>query len=438
MKKGNNYFISTGLDDILSLRRMSSLTLTALKPRPECCIDTFEFGTLVLQGCYQSTGLSTTDIEADWKSLSTLEPSDDGSDDEQWKLVPIWTSSELGQFLSPSKFWIQRLGEIFFSDDGQRMGSRIDPIQLFLLRSERAFNYLLDFLKLKIVQAKTSIMDNEWSIGRIRILHNQLEDLESEITPLNITLSQDFSTLNVEYTDVANRQHEILLNLTSFPSCIHVGNQRLPDASVSGRQTDFESIPNYKKQKSDLRTIRDICEEFIDKIIEYQQLWNDFDDLDSHAWVLEQNTNRSTCCRSIILTERAKLTITVNPSRPRLETPKMQIIGSQAKDFDALIKEYVWNPELSLRANLETCFRITLPHPNCDSSVNTMNQDCGICFGLTTERFKCENSKCARPYHRACLEKWLASLISSRISFDTILGECPYCKDPIAVQMEYR
>jgi hypothetical protein len=413
------------------------VVLTALTPRPECCIDTSECGTLVLQVHNRSADSSKMDLEADWESLSTLEPFNDSGNNNEWKLVSMWTSPTWERFLSPSKIWKQRLSEVFLSGDSKNMECNDNPIQIFLIRSERALNYLLDYLKPKIADETVSKVDNEWSIDRIRILHNQLEDLESEITPLSITLSEDLSNLTVVYTDAANRRHEILLNLESFPSCIKIENYDLPDLSMRDCETDSELIPKKKKQKTERKSIRDICEEFIKKVVEYQQLWNDFDDLDSHSWVLEPNKSRSTCCRSIILTERAKLTLSVNPSNPRSETPKIQILGSQARDFNVLLQAYSWNPVLSLRDNLETCFRISLPHPNCDYAASTVTYDCGICFGLTTEGFNCENSKCSRPYHRACLEKWLASLISSRISFDTILGECPYCKDPIAVQTEF-
>jgi E3 ubiquitin-protein ligase FANCL len=89
---------------------------------------------------------------------------------------------------------------------------------------------------------------------------------------------------------------------------------------------------------------------------------------------------------------------------------------------------------------------LTKPANNNNNNEPTDSTDCGICFDITTTTTasnacedtnctSCENPKCARSFHRTCLERWLTSLITSRISFDTIIGNCPYCKDPIAVQM---
>lgn len=46
----------------------------------------------------------------------------------------------------------------------------------------------------------------------------------------------------------------------------------------------------------------------------------------------------------------------------------------------------------------------------------------------------CDNVKCRRPYHPKCLFVWLQGLPTSRVSFDTIFGQCPYCSDPISVK----
>ena len=45
----------------------------------------------------------------------------------------------------------------------------------------------------------------------------------------------------------------------------------------------------------------------------------------------------------------------------------------------------------------------------------------------------CPNPKCARPYHGRCLREWLLSVSTSRQSFRTIFGDCPYCSQPITV-----
>jgi E3 ubiquitin-protein ligase FANCL len=125
-------------------------------------------------------------------------------------------------------------------------------------------------------------------------------------------------------------------------------------------------------------------------------------------------------------------------------------LGSRTQriaEFDA----YQWNGDIMVRENLENCFgRGSLAKPKEDDKASISSDDkkntacpvtdCGICFlecttvTGTAASSPCENPKCARPYHTACLFKWLSSKPTSRTSFDYVLGECPYCKDPIAVQ----
>jgi len=45
----------------------------------------------------------------------------------------------------------------------------------------------------------------------------------------------------------------------------------------------------------------------------------------------------------------------------------------------------------------------------------------------------CDNAKCGRPYHRACLVEWLRAIPNTQQSFNTLFGKCPYCQSPITV-----
>ena len=65
---------------------------------------------------------------------------------------------------------------------------------------------------------------------------------------------------------------------------------------------------------------------------------------------------------------------------------------------------------------------------------------CGICYSyeISTASNKksipevsCENKKCGYLFHVECLVEWLQSDQSSRQTFNTLFGSCPYCSDPI-------
>ena len=276
-----------------------------------------------------------------------------------------------------------------------------------------------------------------------------------------LELSENLSFLTLQYMDGGNRRFTMTLNLSAFPQHISIDRWDVPtldDADMAS--TDDPTILRHKpcrKQgnSSPSETIRDLYLMFVATTDAYQSLWNEMDDLDANVWVLEANTNnRSVCHRSIYLSQSAKLILTLDRTQPRTRPTKVQFLGSHAPAFHEMFQSYSWDEERSVRHNLETCFGKSLARPTNDDEeesnatvmMNTTSTtfDCGICFGSTktTTRLgagddccECENPKCARPFHNACLERWLTSLHTSRVSFDTMIGSCPYCKDPIAVQM---
>ena len=46
----------------------------------------------------------------------------------------------------------------------------------------------------------------------------------------------------------------------------------------------------------------------------------------------------------------------------------------------------------------------------------------------------CSNENCGKMYHRRCLVEWLQAVPSSRSSFGTIFGSCPYCAEMVSVE----
>jgi E3 ubiquitin-protein ligase FANCL len=111
---------------------------------------------------------------------------------------------------------------------------------------------------------------------------------------------------------------------------------------------------------------------------------------------------------------------------------------------------YKWKSEDFVRENIERILDIELPRRETTPS-EVLAVECGICYtyGLTVEDDAavkgksreeipdqlCPNAKCNRVYHLSCLTGWLQSLPSTRTSFDTIFGECPYCQESISVKV---
>ena len=76
--------------------------------------------------------------------------------------------------------------------------------------------------------------------------------------------------------------------------------------------------------------------------------------------------------------------------------------------------------------------------------------ECSICYTFSLENSDfskrslqagaivpdqvCLNPKCSRMYHYCCLMDWFQSLPSSRTSFGSIFGSCPYCLEQMAIK----
>ena len=133
-----------------------------------------------------------------------------------------------------------------------------------------------------------------------------------------------------------------------------------------------------------------------------------------------------------------------------------------------------WNGSLLPRLNLESILETQFPSPSTTRR-EEFATECGICYayrlnssdgkgetqsqggsgaeptsdgqGAAKRRRQeslgdtsnvpdtaCSNPKCSRPFHRTCLFEWLRSDPTSRISFDTVFGTCPYCSSPISTR----
>ena len=140
------------------------------------------------------------------------------------------------------------------------------------------------------------------------------------------------------------------------------------------------------------------------------------------------------------------------------EHQQLQIIKAR---FQANLRAGLWNDSTTLRENLERCLEMPLLaqlHNNDSShdenSSADMNDDenkcaaCGICYTseLPAEEDEerlvsqfptivCDNPSCGRGYHPSCLQEWLLSLPTSRITFDLIVGDCPYCQESLAAPL---
>ncbi|CAN0316897.1 unnamed protein product [Ascophyllum nodosum] len=238
--------------------------------------------------------------------------------------------------------------------------------------------------------------------------------------------------------------------LTTLPTIDHF----LPDIYM--RKTR-----RWSPEESSLKTV---LEQFRATLVPYLALWNVLEDLDRHTWVLEpEKPSRSTTYRRVAVAAHCSLMLKIDPRAPSA-VPEVRFLGSQAvigplrETFSKNLLR--WDHARMLRANLEATLELKLPSP-ATSTKEDYSADCGICYsyrlqppegkpfragdrgqgiagvgdtGSIPDRV-CDNPRCRRPYHPSCLLSWLQGLPTSRVSFDTAFGQCPYCSDSISVKI---
>lgn len=409
-----------------------NVVVTALCPHFECCVDTDEYGTLVLQGDCSNGSVKL-------ESLSTLEPN--GDDDGSWIRVPLLLftangndddSRHVTRKLRKMSDIETTLQDVQREDQNDKNG---EPLDRFRKTSQRIFEVLLNALDDSATTAAAP--PKGWNPEKLMELHDQLEDLESKYKNaivVELSIEQAASTLTLQTIDAANRRHVIELDLSRFPINVSAVKCDVPKISQD------DNAPTRKKAKLE-SSIADLYLDFCDTVEHCQDVWRELEDLDENTWVLEPSTNRSSCQRSIYLSNGAKMVVSIVPAAAaRLQRPTIVFLGSQSNKYRSQFDSHEWDTTRSIRENLENCFGKSLAkQDNEEQRADSTSSDCAICFDtLTKEPEQCENENCGRRYHSSCLDQWLSSLPTSRFTFDTVIGSCPYCKDPIAVQVQVK
>lgn len=307
-------------------------------------------------------------------------------------------------------------------------------------------------------------------------LNYNLEQVETllDLSPGNghyIELNDKMTKVTVHFFDEKGREHNLVGELSpQFPSNAPTWTCDLP--------TDF--VPQWKI------TTKGSAEEsgpsifrgglygcvalFIELISSYQLLWDELQDLDENTWVIDPPLPARLSCtnRRIMLKSGLSAIISLEPENPRAIPLSMRLIGtgSEIEQFRSQYEVYtsarmpqkfmnsmkptneLWCEQQSIRLNLETCFKISLPKSKM-SNDEISKIECGICYTYSLSRYdqqhgesdelpnlKCSNDNCARNYHPSCLIEWIRSLPDSKTSFGRIFGSCPYCYETISIPID--
>ncbi|KAK8794654.1 hypothetical protein WA158_001635 [Blastocystis sp. Blastoise] len=193
----------------------------------------------------------------------------------------------------------------------------------------------------------------------------------------------------------------------------------------------------------------DIYKAFEKDISLYTTFWREMEDIDNNTIVVDpsQPTCRDTY-RRFLIDMKCSIYLSINPLSPR-ELGEWRITGpeQQAEKYISLFVNNInqWSLQFSIRENLERILSLTIPPPSQRQDI-TLNTQCVICYSYNLNingksyipDKTCENEKCGRCFHSTCLIEWLQSNPTTKQSFDTLFGKCPYCSTPLYIHLSER
>ncbi|TMW62142.1 hypothetical protein Poli38472_009635 [Pythium oligandrum] len=277
-----------------------------------------------------------------------------------------------------------------------------------------------------------------------------------------VYLSDDLRLLELATQDVAQRTHNIRIMLPAdYPQSAPTCAVDAPEPFNLSWSVVASSV--NKRGLTAKPTLKTILEQFHAFLSEYQAFWNVLDEIDSTCCVLEpQHPTRATGRRRLAVQKHVSIQVQVNPEQSR-GVCDVRFYGNESSI--APLRErwsehlFQWTEELSVPDNLERLLEIELPSPRV-TKTDEFALECGICYcyrlemevdeptegaqdGSGAERHVetsipdrlCENVKCNRPFHEKCLFEWLKALPTARQSFNTVFGECPYCREAISAKV---
>lgn len=352
----------------------------------------------------------------------------------------------------------------------------LDLAYLRLKESPNVASFLVELRNL-LAQATTSASaasfptDGSLSLRNPSFYQSLKQDLDSLGSENIHTLADDLSSITLKYADQGERTHFLSISLPpTFPAT-------LPKIISADLPVAFTL---HRNSTTGLVALQDVMHQFEDKIEFFQRFWDALDDLDQTALIIEPSAPTRSCTyRRVALEKHVTLTITLDPLDLD-SVPDLHFMGSdravQPILYTVRTNRPLWRAAGTLRENL--CALLGAPLPEKDSVgvgedgaivAEDVGAECAICYnyrrpvegrdggcGCDEDQFmaearngenkvaeqdqgdvpeiNCDNSACGKPFHRLCLREWLAADATTRQSFDTLFGACPYCSSPIAVK----
>lgn len=295
----------------------------------------------------------------------------------------------------------------------------------------------------------------------VQLLMRHLDDMGWDRV---LKVNEDMTVIQMRSVDSANREHvfDVVIppeypRVPPIVQAVLPCRIALPWSTTGGNLVEMITIVDREVKR-------------------FEKLFDELTEIDRFTWVLEpaQPTFAITS-RRLAIERSCSVVLDINPDSPR-EPCRMQFFGppNRVNHFRINVGKnlYRWSKDKSVRVNLEAVLDIELPNKNTRSdaeATGSLCEECGICYsyslstadggtaggggmnkaaggaevsgsGLTTvvPDQACPNTKCGKMYHAECLIDWLQSLPTTKSSFGTVFGTCPYCSELISVRIQTR
>lgn len=279
--------------------------------------------------------------------------------------------------------------------------------------------------------SSSSIGGGVWARSQVLVRH--LEQLGwNHVVGVNAELT----LLRLRCWDEAKREHAFEVAIPSgYP---------LQSPTVQASLPAPIAVPwPHHGQGGDLKLVLNTLQRELSRL---QGFFAVLDDIDGHCWVLDPvQPSYAITTRRIAVERTCSVVVDVSPAEPRALC-EVRFLGppNVVQPMQSTLGQRVgaWQAQRLLRENLEDVLGVALPlrSAQAQGEGESFLLECGICYSYTHTHDAgaggssnsipdqaCPNAKCGRVYHNSCLVDWLQSVPSSRSSFGTVFGSCPYC-----------
>ncbi|KAG0347694.1 hypothetical protein BG004_007177 [Podila humilis] len=267
------------------------------------------------------------------------------------------------------------------------------------------------------------------------------------------SLEKDMSKIQINLSDLAGKKHVLTVcfppGYPTVPLTIEplVVPQYDSSNTSAGTLDQGSAFDGHIQSLINPDGLREAVERAEKQLALFQGFWEVMKDFDERTWVIDpEHPTPSDKTRRIALGKHCSVQVTINPMIPR-NLPETRFFGPpgmiEPLRTNMQRNSSLWDKTKFPRENLEIILELPegkFPSPTT-ATKEAMQIECGICYtfrydGQVPDQI-CGHEKCQRPYHRMCLYEWLRSLPTTRQSFHTLFGQCPYCSEVSSITREF-